>query len=170
MSELFKTYAVFSDLSLHDLFSTKGVPTNKSLMDVKLVRGDEKALAGLNVREIVFHLDNALAGDTFKLAAQVCFTRHKSRKELGKVKFKAISKADALDLFCKKAGLVRVGGSSCDVSAVIDDDLTIHGFKDLNTFIITGTFKVSDFERFKNAYNYGVGRRKSYGCGLILVL
>ena len=174
MNVFYKTYKLNSKDSLHSWCKNAGVfPTNDKLFGKKLIRLDDATLAkhqNTLASWPVSKPENSLGGEPFTLQTTVCFSKSRSSKDV-KRKFSALSKEEALVKFCSMTGLEKVyEKDSSYVNVTPVRGIFIHGVEDKNVFHITGTFRVVDEDKFINAYNQGVGRRKSYGCGLIVVL
>jgi len=167
MSSLYHTYQLDGTQTLHSWSQSSGqcLPCNESLFDTPLVRTD-KPPQGSRPWTLA-KPQHALTGDPFMLMAKINLSRNRSKKERpAGWKATAKTKDEAMAYFLKKAGLEKAG--KCDISA--ETDLRIHGRVEVNTFVVTGFFKVVDQNAFAQAYNHGVGRRRTYGCGLIVVI
>ena len=85
-----------------------------------------------------------------------------------------VSKTRALDKFLALTGLdqaAKLDSNSHPWPVVIPmgvAETTKEKVKVINRFEISGNFKVIDREKFENAMLSGVGKRKTYGYGLIL--
>ena len=96
-----------------------------------------------------------------ELESHVAFcNRHR-----GNVTPKKIYPKEALDKFCFLSGLKQQNKSECRfVGPHNEKKFNIH-----NAFHIQGSFKVADHNKFNQALINGIGSRKSYGYGLILI-
>lgn len=175
MSKFYKTYVIGTNKTLHDWSKEHQLnpppPCDFSLMGKKLVRY-QSAPPDSNGE---WNISNPLVtsnGEPFKIQVKLCLTKNKGRSKLRPdFKYKAITKESALDWLCDVAGL-EVATDEDKFYKRIEPvrDIYIHGQLDINTFVISGTFRVTDEDKFLKAYNEGVGRRKSYGCGMIFVI
>ena len=168
MSKFFPTYVLNSDETLHNHSKRTGVnlPCNETMFQVKLVRGNEFVKPEFSEWPLA-RPEKTLNGEAFMLLAKVNFSRDYSASDpRSRNKVVAKTKEEALKLFLSKSGLEKAG--VCSVEAV--RDISVHGHVEVNTFVITGVFKVKSQDLFVDAYNNGIGKRKSYGCGLIVVI
>lgn len=91
-----------------------------------------------------------------KLTGRVCFDSKPPNPYL--------PKEEALKRFCQKAGLIPTGSSELTPLPAdrIKGNVTL-----INVFDVVGFFIVSNEQLFKTAFELGVGRRFSYGYGLL---
>lgn len=167
----YNTY-VISCSTLHNWSkeTNKCIPTS-DIFGLNLVR-DNAEPPGMMRKWKSSNPEATFNGEPFHLMTKVCFSRHKSRKERESRPFSpaAITKKQALEKLCRVAGLEIAVTDNKFYASVEPVELVIHGIRDVNTFIVSGTFRVVDEDKFLTAYNNGVGRRKSYGCGMLVVM
>lgn len=119
--------------------------------------------AAVGEKEIRSFSADIQAGDIVTIEALCSLKCNKD----GRVKF--MGPSAAMRKFCEKAGL-KQHASSLDpletekIKTVGKNDIVA-----LNRFKFYGTFIVEDVEKFNAAVQNGVGGRKSYGHGLIVI-
>jgi hypothetical protein len=169
---MFLTYELKTQETLHNIFRGRAGVVSCDMFGSSLYRA-ASPIEG----SIVNTLSNAqkTVGTPFRLVSKVCFAlgRNKTNRKRDRVlKIGSVaSKCEVLAKFCATAGLkiaYEQGERYAKVTPV--EDLFIKGIKQINTFIIAGTFEVVDRSKFEDAYNHGVGKRRTYGCGMLVVL
>lgn len=97
-----------------------------------------------------------------------CNIAHDNRHKSGERIFaKPINSSEILKIFCEKSGLVisKKNEVVCEFMGIVKEKkFNIH-----NAFKIEGEFDIEDVNLFNKALKDGVGSRRSYGFGLILV-
>ena len=98
--------------------------------------------------------------------------RHKKDiipKSVNNPKYPKIDTKTALEKFCLLSGL-KTGKASCDFLGPHREQKKDGRFFNIhNTFHIEGLFYILDHDKFNRALIEGIGSRKSYGYGLILI-
>lgn len=169
----FPTFVLDKPETLHNWNKQREeiLPCNSDLFGDKLVRSETR-LPDFSKTSEISKPEHVTGGNPFNLIAKICLTKNKSidQRTPGR-KYKAVTKEEARDWFCKHAGVKGKWGDdyTYPVASPVRD-LVIHGIVDVNTFVVHGSFELVDLGIFTKAYNLGLGRRKSYGCGMIFVL
>lgn len=161
------------------------LPSDESAFGKKLVRASAPPPNCIGEFEKT-RPDNTFGGAQVLIYAQACF----SKRARDGIKPESLTEQQALKKFLDLAGLADpqelaenfssaqrveefVVGSDNEAAgkrAFYIADCKRRAIHDRNVFRIKGSFCVQDEQKFLRAYNYGVGRRFSYGCGLIIVL
>lgn len=74
---------------------------------------------------------------------------------------------ESIEKFCHLSGLKPVDGEFQD--AQFSGSHVENKFSIMNAFRIEGLFCITDLKKFNHALRYGIGSRKSYGFGLVLI-
>ncbi len=78
-----------------------------------------------------------------------------------------LSPIEAMDKFCKTTGILPVEDKEHSINSL--GSLKTRKFTLINIFKIKGYFKIDNLTLFNKALENGIGSRKSYGLGLILI-
>ena len=98
--------------------------------------------------------------EEIELESHVAFcNRHR-----GNITPKKIYPNEALDKFCFLSGLKQNKSECRFLGPHNEKKFNIH-----NAFHIKGLFNITDYNKFNQALKTGIGSRKSYGYGLILI-
>jgi len=145
---------------IRELFdSPKTICPSFSQGDLLYVLSKKAPVKALHYNNEELELVNEQTGN-IELETHVAFcNRHR-----GNVTPKKIYPKEALDKFCLLSGLSQNQSECRFLGPHNEAKFNIH-----NSFQIRGLFNIRDHNKFNQALSNGVGSRKSYGYGLILI-
>lgn len=188
-------YYIFKELFHKGMFKTShdighpnsGVPGLASLPSrdmgplciIRSQTRNDAVADSLGVQCVAVDVGFLQENDSTKLNARVCFDKRGrahggihagENKQRNNVFMKPL---EALEKFCADAGLKVLNGKARATPLPIERSQSKNDEKKkmnfLNIFEIHGLFEVKDVDKFRKSFSTGIGGRKSFGYGLIVI-